>query len=102
MLPKVSSTYVLVLTNRVEIGEEDEGTEKCSSKSPVFWEKEMQQCNYSDLQVLQEANQQYRCIDSYYHTQDNSLLWVFHNPMNAQRMHCEGWSVALHSNVGFR
>nr|XP_019586156.1 PREDICTED: sperm-associated antigen 17 isoform X4 [Rhinolophus sinicus] len=54
------------------------------------------------LQVLQEANQQYRCIDSYYHTQDNSLLLVFHNPMNAQRLHCEGWSVALHSNVGFR
>ncbi|XP_076975855.1 sperm-associated antigen 17 isoform X2 [Tamandua tetradactyla] len=54
------------------------------------------------LQVLQEANQQYRCIDSYYHTQDNSLLLVFHNPMNPQRMHCENWSIALHSNVGFR
>ncbi|KAM9689371.1 sperm-associated antigen 17 [Trichechus inunguis] len=54
------------------------------------------------LQVLQEANQQYRCIDSYYHTQDNSLLLVFHNPMNTQRLHCEYWNIALHSNVGFR
>ncbi|XP_019511375.1 PREDICTED: sperm-associated antigen 17 isoform X1 [Hipposideros armiger] len=54
------------------------------------------------LQVLQAANQQYRCIDSYYHTQDNSLLLVFHNPMNAQRLHCEDWNAALHSNVGFR
>ncbi|XP_011367051.1 sperm-associated antigen 17 [Pteropus vampyrus] len=54
------------------------------------------------LQVLQEANQQYKCIDSYYHTQDNSLLLVFHNPMNSQRLHCEYWNIALHSNVGFR
>ncbi|XP_021572130.1 sperm-associated antigen 17 [Carlito syrichta] len=54
------------------------------------------------LQVLQEAHQQYRCVDSYYHTQDNSLLLVFHNPMNIQRQHCEHWNVALHSNVGFR
>ncbi|XP_055971601.1 sperm-associated antigen 17 [Sorex fumeus] len=54
------------------------------------------------LQVLQEANQQYKCIDSYYHTQDNSLLLVFHNPMNMKRMHCEKWKAALHSNVGFR
>ncbi|CAH6928396.1 Spag17 [Phodopus roborovskii] len=54
------------------------------------------------LQVLQEAHQQYRCIDSYYHTQDNSLLLVFHNPMNIQRLHCEYWNIALHSNVGFR
>ncbi|KAB0385214.1 hypothetical protein FD755_000170 [Muntiacus reevesi] len=54
------------------------------------------------LQVLQEADQQYRCIDSYYHTQDNSLLLVFHNPMNLQRLHHEYWNVGLHSNVGFR
>ncbi|XP_064444632.1 sperm-associated antigen 17 isoform X4 [Mirounga angustirostris] len=54
------------------------------------------------LQVLQEASQQYRWIDSYYHTQDNSLLLVFHNPMNIQHMHCEHWNIALHSNVGFR
>ncbi|KAM5295030.1 sperm-associated antigen 17 isoform 1-T1 [Glossophaga mutica] len=54
------------------------------------------------LQVLQEANQQYKCIDSYYHTQDNSLLLVFHNPMNTQRLHRELWNIALHSNVGFR
>uniref|UniRef100_A0A671FSE7 Sperm associated antigen 17 n=1 Tax=Rhinolophus ferrumequinum TaxID=59479 RepID=A0A671FSE7_RHIFE len=95
-----------------------ESLEKKPRKMPVEAElediKEMQQRSLMDwsftehfkpkvlLQVLQEANQQYRCIDSYYHTQDNSLLLVFHNPMNAQRLHCEGWSVALHSNVGFR
>ncbi|KAK7807810.1 hypothetical protein U0070_012044 [Myodes glareolus] len=55
-----------------------------------------------DEPVLQEAHQQYRCVDSYYHTQDNSLLLVFHNPMNIQRLHCEYWNIALHSNVGFR
>ncbi|XP_040086870.1 sperm-associated antigen 17 isoform X3 [Oryx dammah] len=54
------------------------------------------------LQVLQEASQQYRCVDSYYHTQDNSLLLVFHNPMNLQRLHREYWNAGLHSNVGFR
>ncbi|KAM6168270.1 sperm-associated antigen 17 [Erethizon dorsatum] len=54
------------------------------------------------LQVLQEAYQQYRCVDSYYYNQDNSLLLVFHNPMNMQRLHCEYWNIALHSNVGFR
>nr|XP_044993817.1 sperm-associated antigen 17 [Jaculus jaculus] len=54
------------------------------------------------LQVLQEAHQQYQCVDSYYHTQDNSLLLVFHNPMNTQRLHCKYWNIALHSNVGFR
>ncbi|XP_067566400.1 sperm-associated antigen 17 [Pseudorca crassidens] len=76
--------------------------------------KKMQQRNLMDwsftehfkpevlLQVLQEANQQYKCIDSYYHTQDNALLLVFHNPMNLQRLHCEHWNIALHSNVGFR
>ncbi|XP_068945377.1 sperm-associated antigen 17 [Petaurus breviceps papuanus] len=54
------------------------------------------------LQVLQEASQEFRCIDSYYHTQDNSLLLVFHNPMNVQRLSSEKWEIALHSNVGFR
>ncbi|KAM9003095.1 sperm-associated antigen 17 [Sarcophilus harrisii] len=54
------------------------------------------------LQVLQEASQEFRCIDSYYHTQDNSLLLVFHNPMNIQRLSSEKWEIALHSNVGFR
>nr|XP_020858672.1 sperm-associated antigen 17 isoform X2 [Phascolarctos cinereus] len=54
------------------------------------------------LQVLQEASQEFRCIDSYYHTQDNSLLLVFHNPMNTQQLSAEKWEVALHSNVGFR
>ncbi|XP_067402065.1 sperm-associated antigen 17 [Emydura macquarii macquarii] len=54
------------------------------------------------LQVLYNATQQYRCIDSYYHTQDNSLLIVLHNPMNQHRQCKESWDIALHSDVGFR
>ncbi|XP_035170473.1 sperm-associated antigen 17 isoform X2 [Oxyura jamaicensis] len=54
------------------------------------------------LQVLYTANQEYRCIDCFYHTQDNSLLMVLHNPMNQYRSCQETWDVALHSNVGFR
>ncbi|KAM6144590.1 sperm-associated antigen 17 [Phoenicopterus ruber ruber] len=54
------------------------------------------------LQVLHAASQEYRCIDSFYHTQDNSLLMVLHNPMNQYRLCQETWDIALHSNVGFR
>ncbi|XP_063999999.1 sperm-associated antigen 17 [Pogoniulus pusillus] len=54
------------------------------------------------LQVLHTASQEYRCIDSFYHAQDNSLLVVLHNPRNQQRLCQETWGVALHSDVGFR
>ncbi|XP_057271872.1 sperm-associated antigen 17 [Pezoporus wallicus] len=54
------------------------------------------------LQVLHTASQEYRCIDSFYYTQDNSLLMVLHNPMNQYRLCQETWDIALHSNVGFR
>uniref|UniRef100_A0A8C4U9V5 Sperm associated antigen 17 n=1 Tax=Falco tinnunculus TaxID=100819 RepID=A0A8C4U9V5_FALTI len=54
------------------------------------------------LQVLHTASRDYRCIDSFYHTQDNSLLMVLHNPMNQYRLCRETWDIALHSNVGFR
>ncbi|KAM6290429.1 sperm-associated antigen 17 [Porphyrio hochstetteri] len=53
-------------------------------------------------QVLHTASQEYRCIDSFYHTLDNSLLMVLHNPMNQHCLCQETWDVALHSNVGFR
>ncbi|XP_069491855.1 sperm-associated antigen 17 isoform X1 [Ambystoma mexicanum] len=53
-------------------------------------------------QVIQEATEIYRCIDSYYHTQDDSLLLVLHNPMSQLRQCQESWDMALHSNVGFR
>ncbi|XP_027537104.1 sperm-associated antigen 17 isoform X10 [Neopelma chrysocephalum] len=54
------------------------------------------------LQVLHTASQEYRCIDTFYHNQDNSLLMVFHNPMNQYHLCQETWDIALHSNVGFR
>ncbi|KAL7988437.1 hypothetical protein Chor_007356 [Crotalus horridus] len=54
------------------------------------------------FQVLHNATQNYRCIDSYYHTQDNSLLIVLHNPINQNRQFQEFWNISLHSDVGFR
>nr|XP_008113485.1 PREDICTED: sperm-associated antigen 17 isoform X2 [Anolis carolinensis] len=54
------------------------------------------------FKVFYDATQNYRCIDSYYHTQDNSLLIVIHNPMNQRCQFRESWEVALHSDVGFR
>ncbi|KAM6417208.1 LOW QUALITY PROTEIN: sperm-associated antigen 17 [Pluvialis apricaria] len=54
------------------------------------------------LQVLHTASQEYRCIDSFYCTHDNSLLMVLHNPMNQYRLCQETWDISLHSNVGFR
>ncbi|XP_066455325.1 sperm-associated antigen 17 isoform X2 [Eleutherodactylus coqui] len=54
------------------------------------------------IQVLQESLESYRCMDSYYHTQDNSLLIVLHNPMDAFHQSQESWDMALHSNVSFR
>ncbi|XP_042644440.1 sperm-associated antigen 17 isoform X3 [Tyto alba] len=54
------------------------------------------------LQVLHSASQEYKCIDSFYHTEDNSLLVVLHNPMNQYRLCQETWDIALHSDVGFR
>lgn len=54
------------------------------------------------FQVLHKATQQYRCIDSYHHTQDNSLLIVLHNPQNKHHQCWESWNIALHSDVGFR
>ncbi|XP_028936060.1 sperm-associated antigen 17 isoform X2 [Ornithorhynchus anatinus] len=54
------------------------------------------------LQVLQDAVLQFRCVDSYYYSQDSSLLLVLHNPMSPKLQSRESWAVALHSNVGFR
>ncbi|XP_078088010.1 sperm-associated antigen 17 [Mustelus asterias] len=54
------------------------------------------------IQVLQEAIQFYRCVDTYHYKQDNSILLVLHNPMNKQRQCNQSWETALHSNVGFR
>ncbi|XP_064412779.1 sperm-associated antigen 17 [Latimeria chalumnae] len=54
------------------------------------------------IQVFEKAAQEYRCIDTYYHALDNSLLLVFHNPMNQQHQCQESWDIALHCDVGFR
>ncbi|XP_067849079.1 sperm-associated antigen 17 isoform X2 [Heptranchias perlo] len=54
------------------------------------------------IQVLQEAVQFYRCVDTYYFRQDNSTLLVLHNPMNKQRQCKQSWEAALHSDAGFR
>ncbi|XP_051464972.1 sperm-associated antigen 17 [Apus apus] len=54
------------------------------------------------LQVLHAASQEYRCIDTFHYTQENSLLMVLHNPMNQHRLCQETWNTSLLSNVGFR
>ncbi|KAM4700698.1 sperm-associated antigen 17 [Discoglossus pictus] len=54
------------------------------------------------LQVLREASELYNCMDSYYNTQDNTLLLILHNPMNPFRQSQASWDMALHSNVSFR
>ncbi|XP_043927420.1 sperm-associated antigen 17 [Protopterus annectens] len=54
------------------------------------------------IQVLEEASQVYRCIDTHYFFQDNSLLLVFHNPVNELHQCRESWNMALHSDVHFR
>ncbi|XP_039599657.1 sperm-associated antigen 17 [Polypterus senegalus] len=54
------------------------------------------------LQVLQNASQSYQCIDFYKRKQDNSVLLVFHNPMNNMQQSQEDWDMALHSDTGFR
>ncbi|KAM9320419.1 sperm-associated antigen 17 [Gastrophryne carolinensis] len=54
------------------------------------------------IQVLHEAAESYRCLDSYYHSLDNSLLLILHNPMTRHRQSQECWDMALHSNVSFR
>ncbi|XP_068127091.1 sperm-associated antigen 17 [Hyperolius riggenbachi] len=54
------------------------------------------------IQVLHDAAESYQCLDSYYYTQDNSLLLILHNPMNHYHQSQEAWDMALHSNVSFR
>ncbi|XP_071995183.1 sperm-associated antigen 17-like isoform X3 [Engystomops pustulosus] len=54
------------------------------------------------VQVIHDALESYTCMDTYYHTQDNSLLLILHNPMDAFRQSRESWDMALHSDVSFR
>lgn len=54
------------------------------------------------LQVLTEASEMYPSLDTYHHKRDNSLLAVFHCPMNKKLQASESWSTSLHSDVGFR
>ncbi|XP_029113687.1 sperm-associated antigen 17 isoform X2 [Scleropages formosus] len=53
-------------------------------------------------QVLGNASQAFRCMDTYRRCYDNSMLVVCHNPMGPQRQSTESWDVALHTDVGFR
>ncbi|XP_072369842.1 sperm-associated antigen 17 [Scyliorhinus torazame] len=71
-------------------------------RSLVEWSFAEQHDPFVLIQVLQEAIQFYRCVDTYYYRQDNSILLVLHNPMNRRRQSNQSWETALHSNVGFR
>ncbi|XP_078265211.1 sperm-associated antigen 17-like isoform X3 [Rhinoraja longicauda] len=57
---------------------------------------------HDPLVLRQEAVPFYRCLDTYHHKQDNSILLVFHNPMNKHHQCTQRWAAALHSDVGFR
>ncbi|XP_072315549.1 sperm-associated antigen 17 [Eucyclogobius newberryi] len=53
-------------------------------------------------QVLQEAAEQYRCLDTFRGSKKQVLYIYCHNLMDEDR-HCkESWAVVLHSNVKFR
>ncbi|OCT93579.1 sperm-associated antigen 17 isoform X2 [Xenopus laevis] len=100
--------------------EEEEGAEKEISQEKVVEQTRLEDIQrtqrrslsdwcYSEhfnsellKQVVCDAAQSYRCVDYYYHTQDNSLLLVMHNPMNPYHQSQESWDMALHSDVSFR
>ncbi|XP_043556897.1 sperm-associated antigen 17 [Chiloscyllium plagiosum] len=76
--------------------------QKSQLRSLMEWSFAEQHDPFVLLQVLQEAVPFYRCLDTYYYKQDNSVLLVLHNPMNKQCQCNESWETALHSNIGFR
>ncbi|XP_048397433.1 sperm-associated antigen 17 isoform X3 [Stegostoma tigrinum] len=76
--------------------------QKLQLRSLMEWSFAEQHDPFVLIQVLQEAAPFYRCLDTYYYKQDNSVLLVLHNPMNKKRQCNESWETALHSNVGFR
>ncbi|KAI1885165.1 hypothetical protein AGOR_G00217380 [Albula goreensis] len=54
------------------------------------------------LQVLQNAFENYICVDTLHSARDNVVFVVCHNPMSPQRQNSEHWDMALHTDVGFR
>ncbi|XP_055012804.1 sperm-associated antigen 17 [Boleophthalmus pectinirostris] len=53
-------------------------------------------------QVLQEASEQYLCLDTFQGSNKNILYIYCHNLMNKNRQFKESWDVTLHTNVKFR
>ncbi|XP_044196890.1 sperm-associated antigen 17 isoform X3 [Thunnus albacares] len=53
-------------------------------------------------QVLQLASEEYRCLDTFRGSHNNTLYIFCHNPMGPHRQCKEFWEVALHTDVKFR
>ncbi|XP_059211469.1 sperm-associated antigen 17 isoform X3 [Centropristis striata] len=53
-------------------------------------------------QVLQLASEEYRCLDTFRGSHNNTLYIFCHNPMSPSRQCKEFWDVALHTDVKFR
>uniref|UniRef100_H9GVM6 Sperm associated antigen 17 n=1 Tax=Anolis carolinensis TaxID=28377 RepID=H9GVM6_ANOCA len=94
--------YVLALKHVVNLEAELTIIQKTQQRCLKEWSFAEHFQPHLLFKVFYDATQNYRCIDSYYHTQDNSLLIVIHNPMNQRCQFRESWEVALHSDVGFR
>ncbi|XP_051634585.1 sperm-associated antigen 17 isoform X7 [Manacus candei] len=100
--PLLNKELDLPVSDMVSLENYLEETKKIQQRCLTDWNFEEHFQPHVLLQVLHTASQEYRCIDTFYHNQDNSLLMVFHNPMNQCRLCQETWDIALHSNVGFR
>ncbi|KAM7377443.1 hypothetical protein PAMA_013973 [Pampus argenteus] len=53
-------------------------------------------------QVLELASEEYRCLDTFRGSHNNTLYVFCHNPMGPHRQCREFWDVALHTDVKFR
>ncbi|KAM7366160.1 hypothetical protein PAMP_015625 [Pampus punctatissimus] len=53
-------------------------------------------------QVLELASEDYRCLDTFRGSHNNTLYIFCHNPMGPHRQCKEFWDVALHTDVKFR
>ncbi|KAM8746844.1 sperm-associated antigen 17 [Acanthopagrus schlegelii] len=53
-------------------------------------------------QVLQSASEEYRCLDTFRGSHNNTLYIFCHNPVSPSLQCKELWNVALHTDVKFR
>lgn len=54
------------------------------------------------VKVLQSASEEYRCLDTFRGSHNNTLYIFCHNPVSPSLQCKELWNVALHTDVKFR